>query len=120
MSHGHDNPIHHPEVQMSSSRGYFTGFLISLGLMFLATFLVASGSMPPFGLLLVITICAAIAVIAQIYFLLHLDISEHNIWNTVSLVLFIPLFIITIGLTWWMFSQLYLRTMPMMPGMGMH
>ncbi|MCE5360020.1 MAG: cytochrome O ubiquinol oxidase [Acidithiobacillus sp.] len=120
MSHGHDNPILHPEVQMASVRGYFTGFLISLLLMLAATAMVTSHAFPPFGLLLVISIYAAVSIIAQIYFLLHLDISEHNIWNTVSLVLFIPLFILTIGLTWWMFSQLYLRTMPMMPGMGMH
>lgn len=115
--HGHADPILHPEVQMSSGRGYFSGFLISTLLMLIATFLVSSHAAPPFGLLLVITVCAGISIIAQIYFLLHIDISEHNIWNTVSLVAFIPLFVLTIGLTWWMFSQLYLRTMPPMPGM---
>ena len=119
MSHGHDDPTLHPEVQMSTSRGYFTGFAISSILMLIATFLVTSRSVPPFGLLMVISVCAGIAIIAQIYFLLHIDISEHNIWNTVALVLFMPLFLITIGLTWWMFSQLYLHTMimPGMPGM---
>jgi cytochrome o ubiquinol oxidase operon protein cyoD len=113
MSHGAADPTMHPEVQMSTSKGYFLGFAISAFLMLVATFLVTSHSVPPFGLLMVISVCAGIAVIAQIYFLLHIDISEHNIWNTVALVLFIPLFLITIGLTWWMFSQLYLRTMDM-------
>ncbi|PKY11641.1 cytochrome O ubiquinol oxidase [Acidithiobacillus marinus] len=113
MSHGATDPTMHPEVQLSTSKGYFLGFAISIALMLLATALVTSHSVPPFGLLMVITVCAGIAVIAQIYFLLHIDISEHNIWNTVALVLFIPLFLITIGLTWWMFSQLYLRTMDM-------
>lgn len=113
MSHGAADPTMHPEVQMSTSKGYFLGFAISAFLMLVATFLVTSHSVPPFGLLMVISVCAGIAVIAQIYFLLHIDISEHNIWNTVALVLFMPLFLITIGLTWWMFSQLYLRTMDM-------
>ncbi|MGC9238822.1 MAG: cytochrome o ubiquinol oxidase subunit IV [Acidithiobacillus sp.] len=121
MSHGHVNPIDHPEVQMASRRGYMTGFILASVLMALATFLVSSHALPPFALLLAIMACAGFAVIAQVYFLLHIDISEHNIWNTVALVAFIPLFVITIGLTWWMFSQLYLRTMPMIPGMpGMH
>ncbi|MDD5374975.1 cytochrome O ubiquinol oxidase [Acidithiobacillus sp.] len=116
MSHGYDDPTLHPEVQMSTSRGYFAGFAVSSILMFVATFLVASRAVPPFGLLMVISVCAGIAIIAQIYFLLHIDVSEHNIWNTVALVMFMPLFLVTIGLTWWMFSQLYLRTM-IMPGM---
>ncbi|MCE5388424.1 MAG: hypothetical protein K0041_07590 [Acidithiobacillus sp.] len=121
MSHGHSNPIHHPEVQMASKRNYLTGFVIASLLMFAATWLVSAQALAPFGLLLAIMGCAGFAVIAQVYFLLHIDISEHNIWNTVALVMFIPLFVITIGLTWWMFSQLYLRTMPMIPGMpGMH
>ncbi|MBU2755039.1 hypothetical protein HFU84_08115 [Acidithiobacillus sp. CV18-2] len=121
MSHGHSDPIHHPEVQMATNRNYITGFVVSSLLMLAATILVKDHVLPSFGLLLAIIGCAGIAIIAQVYFLLHIDISEHNIWNTVALVMFIPLFIITIGLTWWMFSQLYMRTMPMMPGMpGMH
>ncbi len=117
MSHGHSDPVQHPEVQMSSVRGYLSGFLISVLLMLAATYMSATHAFPPFGLLMVITVCAAIATIAQTYFLLHIDTAEHNIWNTVSLVLFIPLFVLTIGLTWWMFSQLYLHTMPAMTGM---
>ncbi|WP_308388753.1 hypothetical protein [Acidithiobacillus sp. AMEEHan] len=121
MSHGHSDPIHHPEVQMASKSHYVTGFAIASLLMLAATILVSGHVLPPFALLLAIVGCAGLAIIAQVYFLLHIDISEHNIWNTVALVMFIPLFVITIGLTWWMFSQLYLRTMPMIPGMpGMH
>ncbi len=121
MSHGHANPIDHPEVQMANNRSYFTGFIVASFLMVAATFLVTGHMLPSFALLLAITGCAGLAVIAQIYFLLHIDLSVHNIWNAAALVAFIPLFVITIGLTWWMFSQLYLRTMPMIPGMpGMH
>jgi cytochrome o ubiquinol oxidase operon protein cyoD len=121
MSHIHSNPIEHPEVQMASKSSYLIGFIVASLLMLVATFLVSGQMLPPFALLLTIMGCAGLAVIAQVYFLLHIDISQHNIWNTVALVMFIPLFVITIGLTWWMFSQLYMRTMPMIPGMpGMH
>jgi len=121
MSHGHSNPIEHPEVQMASKGSYLTGFIVASLLMLVATILVSGKMLPSFALLLAIMGCAGLAVIAQVYFLLHIDISQHNIWNTVALVMFIPLFVITIGLTWWMFSQLYMRTMPMIPGMpGMH
>lgn len=120
MSHDVADPTLHPEVQMTSPRGYFLGFAISAFLMLVATFLVSSHAVPPFGLLLVISVCAGIAVIAQIYFLLHIDLSEHNIWNTIAIVLFMPLFLITIGLTWWMFSQLYMRTMDMSAMSPMH
>ncbi|WP_298170198.1 hypothetical protein [Acidithiobacillus sp.] len=122
MSHGHgSNPLAHPEVQMANNRSYVTGFIVASLLMAAATVLVSGHLLPPFALLLAITGCAGLAIIAQVYFLLHMDLSEHSIWNTVALIMFIPLFVITIGLTWWMFSQLYLRTMPMIPGMpGMH
>ncbi len=121
MSHSHVNPVEHPEVQMASRGSYLTGFVIASLLMLVATILVSDRMLAPFALLLTITGCAGLAVIAQVYFLLHMDFSQDNIWNTVALVMFIPLFVISIGLTWWMFSQLYLRTMPMIPGMpGMH
>jgi cytochrome o ubiquinol oxidase operon protein cyoD len=42
-----------------------------------------------------------------------MNISETQIWHTVALILFIPLFILTIGLTSWMFHGLYRRTMLM-------
>jgi cytochrome o ubiquinol oxidase operon protein cyoD len=113
----HDDPLQHPEVQVASGRGYLLTFLISTLLMGVSLLLVANHAMPPFGLMLVLSLCAGLAVIVQIYFLMHMDLSETHIWNTVALVLTIPLFILAIGLTAWMFSTLYERTMVMLPSM---
>ncbi|MHB1203538.1 MAG: cytochrome o ubiquinol oxidase subunit IV [Acidithiobacillus sp.] len=111
----HDNPLRHPEVQVASGRGYLLTFLVSTLLMGVALFLVTSHSVAPFGLMLALSLCAGLAVIVQIYFLMHMDLSEAQIWNTFALVLTIPLFILAIGLTAWMFHELYNRTMVMMP-----
>ena len=111
----HDDPLRHPEVQVASGRGYLLTFLISTLLMGVSLLLVANHAMAPFGLMLVLSLCAGLAVIVQIYFLMHMDLSEAHIWNTVALVLTIPLFILAIGLTAWMFSTLYERTMVMLP-----
>ena len=113
----HDDPLQHPEVQVASGRGYLLTFLISTLLMGVSLLLVANHAMAPFGLMLVLSLCAGLAVIVQIYFLMHMDLSEAHIWNTVALVLTIPLFILAIGLTAWMFSTLYERTMVMLPTM---
>ena len=58
---------------------------------------------------------AIIALLCQTFLSFGLDITRHNIWKSVSLVLTIPLFILTIGLTVWMFQQLAINTMVNMP-----
>lgn len=113
----HDDPLQHPEVQVASGRGYLLTFLISTLLMGVSLLLVANHALAPFALMLVLSLCAGLAVIVQIYFLMHMDLSEAHIWNTVALVLTVPLFILAIGLTAWMFSTLYERTMVMLPTM---
>ena len=113
----HDNPLQHPEVQAASGRGYLLGFLIPILLMGIVWVIVTSHAMAPFGLMLILSLCAGLAVIIQTYFLLHMDLSEAHIWNTFALVLVVPLFIIAIGLTAWMFHTLYERTMVMLPTM---
>ncbi|AEK56838.1 hypothetical protein HF288_12815 [Acidithiobacillus caldus] len=56
--------------------------------------------------------------IIQGYLILHMDLSHAQIWHTVAMVLFLPLFVVTIGLTAWMFHGLYERTMIMTPAMS--
>jgi cytochrome o ubiquinol oxidase operon protein cyoD len=57
---------------------------------------------------------ALLALIAQAFFFYGLDISQHQIWKSISLVLTVPLFVLSIGLTVWMFHELNGRMM-MMP-----
>ena len=123
MTQGTQNPLEHPEVQLASSRGYLLSFVISVALMTISLWMVKGHAISPVGLLMVTSVIAGIVIIVQGYLLLHMDLSDAQIWHTVAMVLFVPLFIVTIGLTAWMFHGLYARTMIMpaamsgMPGM---
>jgi cytochrome o ubiquinol oxidase operon protein cyoD len=116
MSEPQIDPISHGEVQQASLLGYTAGFFATLALLGAALLLTEFHVMPPSGL-------ALLALLCQTFLSFGLDITRHNIWKSVSLVLTIPLFILTIGLTVWMFQQLAINTMipgaNIMPGMTM-
>jgi cytochrome o ubiquinol oxidase operon protein cyoD len=123
MSEPETNPLLHGEVQQASLIGYSAGFLLTLLLLGVALLLTELRPMPAIYLLGSISGLAIIALFFQTFLSFGLDISRHNIWKSVSLVLTVPLFILTIGLTVWMFQQLAINTMipggNVMPGMSM-
>jgi cytochrome o ubiquinol oxidase operon protein cyoD len=123
MSEPEINPIQHGEVQQASLFGYTAGFFATLALLGAALLLTEFHVMPPTYLLGSIAGLALLALLCQTFLSFGLDITRHNIWKSVSLVLTIPLFILTIGLTVWMFQQLAINTMipgaNIMPGMTM-
>ncbi|AOU97924.1 hypothetical protein BI364_08060 [Acidihalobacter yilgarnensis] len=116
MSHGHDNPLDHPEVKLANTRGYLIGYVFALAMMILSLGLVKGHALTPNALTVVLSLIAFVVILVQLYFLFHLDLSETQIWHTVALVLTIPLFIMAVGLTIWMFYTLHMRTM--IPGLG--
>jgi cytochrome o ubiquinol oxidase subunit IV len=117
------DPVLHPEVQQASVTGYTVGFVMSLLLLLAALLLTEQHALPPLKLLGAISALAMVALFAQCFLFFGLNIALHNIWKSVSLVLTVPLFILTIGLTVWMFHQLDDLTMipgaQVMPGMTM-
>lgn len=123
MSAPDTNPLRHPEVQQAGIIGYTTGFLATLALLGAALLMTELHVMPPTPLLGSISGLAILALLCQTFLSFGLDITRHNIWKSVSLVLTVPLFILTIGLTVWMFQQLDALTMipgaNIMPGMSM-
>jgi cytochrome o ubiquinol oxidase operon protein cyoD len=123
MSEPQADPLLHGEVQQASVLGYTAGFLATLALLGAALLLTEFHMMPPLYLLGSISGLALIALLCQTFLSFGLDITRHNIWKSVSLVLTIPLFILSIGLTVWMFQQLAMNTMipgaNVMPGMTM-
>ncbi len=123
MSAPDPDPLHHPEVQEAGIIGYTAGFLATLVLLGVALLMTELHVMPPGPLLGSISGLAIIALLCQTFLSFGLDITRHNIWKSVSLVLTVPLFILTIGLTVWMFQQLDALTMipgsNIMPGMTM-
>ncbi len=121
MSTPDSNPLGHPEVQEAGILGYTAGFLATLVLLGVALLMTELHVMPPAPLLGSISGLAITALLCQTFLSFGLDITRHNIWKSVSLVLTVPLFILTIGLTVWMFQQLDMLTMipgsNIMPGM---
>ena len=108
------DPVLHPEVQQASFTGYTVGFVLSLLLLLAALLLTEQHALPPLKLLGAISVLAMVALFAQCFLFFGLNIALHNIWKSVSLVLTVPLFILTIGLTVWMFHEL--DDLTMMPG----
>lgn len=117
MSGDHTSPIEHPEVRLASAGGFTLAYVVTLALMLLSSALVLGHALPPDGLTAATGLTALVAVGTQMHFLFKLDLSGTRMWHTVALVLTIPLIILAIGLTAWMFHGLTLRTM--LPGPGM-
>ncbi|AEM47200.1 Cytochrome o ubiquinol oxidase, subunit IV [Acidithiobacillus ferrivorans] len=115
MTEHMQNPLNHPEVQLANGRAYLASFIISMLLMTVGLWLAVAHITTPFGTVLMTSFLAGVVVIIQGYFILHMDISHAQMWHTVAMVLFLPLFVVTIGLTAWMFHGLYQRTMIMPP-----
>ncbi|HKJ10143.1 MAG: hypothetical protein P8124_12640 [Gammaproteobacteria bacterium] len=116
MSHEQPNPLDHPEVRLASTRGYLTGFLISVSLMALSFGLVAGQALSAFYGRVAIATIAVLAVLAQTHFLFHLNWSETQRWHTLGFWLTIPLLVLLLGLSIWMFHSLDARAV--MSGVG--
>ena len=114
------DPLLHSEVRQASTGGYFAGYAASLILM-LAAFLVTQQHVLPYDVFLwVVSSLVVIALVAQAALFFGLGLSPAQAWKSVSLILTVPLFVFSIGLSVWMFHSLYPRTMPdKMPGMEM-
>ena len=112
MTHTPDKAWQHPEVQLAGG-GYIVAFVLGIAFMGLSFAIVRGQALAPMDIGVAISVVAGLTALVQCVLLLHMNISETQIWHTVALILFIPLFILTIGLTSWMFHGLYRRTMLM-------
>ena len=117
MAGSHSNPLEHPEVRMGGAVRYIVAFITTILLMFVAMLVaqhrVANPSMAYETFVVIVGVLLLVALILQALLYFGLDISQAQIWKSVSLMLTFPLFIITVGLTVWMFQSLDHRTMIM-------
>ena len=111
MAVDNTKPWEHPEVKLSSTIQYVAGYVISLALMGVSLLLVLDHSESRSTLVATITLIAFVSIITQLILLFHLDFSETQRWNTLTLMMNVPLLILSVGLTLWMFSHLYARVM---------
>jgi cytochrome o ubiquinol oxidase operon protein cyoD len=117
MSAPHSDPLAHPEVQQGNALRYISGFITTLLLMFAALMLTIRQHLPYVSYAEAVTGLAVLSLVTQATLFFGLDISRAHIWKSLSLLLTIPLFIISVGLTVWMFQSLATRTMLMPAGM---
>jgi len=110
MAHDIHDPLKHPEVQIANGWGYVASYVLSALLMAGVLVVVVYPSfvaMASFAL----PAAAALAVLIQIVLLFQLGFSKTHAWTTISFLLIVPLFVIAVGLTIWMFNSLDARTM---------
>ena len=114
---GIDNqrPWEHPEIKGASEIQYVIGYVLSLALLGLSLALVVDHAATAVVLISVISFVALVTVMLQLILLFHLDFSESQRWNSLTLMLNVPLLILSVGLTSFMFHALYTHVMA--PGM---
>ena len=111
MSTKTHDPLQHPEVQIAHGGQYAGAYILSLLLTGAPLWLIVHHLGTPWHLMFAVVASAAALTLVQGYFWLRLDFSKTQRWMTAAFVLFTPLFVMTIGLTAWMFATLYTRTM---------
>ena len=111
MTADNTKPWENPEIRLASGPQYLAGYVISLFLMGISLLLVLDHSESSAAILSTVTLIAFVSVGAQLILLFHLDFSETQRWNTITLMMNVPLLILSVGLTLWMFSHLYGRVM---------
>jgi cytochrome o ubiquinol oxidase subunit IV len=117
MSAPHSNPLDHPEVRMASAWRYIAGFISTIVLMEAAFMVTMRQQLPYVEYASTVAGLGLAALLSQAALFFGLDISRAQIWKSVSLVLTVPLFILAVGLSVWMFQSLMTRTM-IMPNMA--
>lgn len=106
MSESNPSHAHAPTLA-----GYLTGFGLALILTLIPFGLVAWGGLSIATALVVIAICAVLQVLVHLYFFLHLDMSEEQRWNTISIAFSALIMFVLVGGTVWLFYSLKFRMM---------
>lgn len=102
------NPSHAHEPTLA---GYLTGFGLALILTLIPFGLVAWDGLAIATTLVVIAICAVLQVLVHLIFFLHLDMSEEQRWNTISIAFSAVIMFVLVGGTIWLFYSLKFRMM---------
>lgn len=85
---------------------YVTGFVLSIGMTVVSFILVASHLLTSLGTLVVIVTLAALQIIVQLFFFLHLGRESKPRWNIYILLFALMVVIIIIGGSLWIMHNL--------------
>lgn len=105
------DPLRHPEVTSTTGTTVALGYGAALALMVAALLITQFKPISTIAVLSLTGLLAVLAITAQLLFLMRLDVSPPQIWKSVALVLTLPLLVVMLGLTGWMFHTLFVRVM---------
>jgi cytochrome o ubiquinol oxidase operon protein cyoD len=108
--HGHDSYVTH-----YAAKDYAIGFVLSLILTAIPFWLVMGNVLPPETTRFVIMGFAAVQVVVQMIYFLHLNSKSEGGWNMMAAILTIILLVIVLSGSIWV---MYHMNANMMPGMG--
>jgi cytochrome o ubiquinol oxidase operon protein cyoD len=114
--HGHGDHGHHGYVTHYSTRDYAIGFVLSLILTAIPFWLVMNNVLPPSTTRFVILGFAAVQVVVQMIYFLHLNSKSEDGWNMMALILTIVLLVIVLSGSIWVMYHMNANMMPAMGG----
>ncbi|MGH8853065.1 MAG: cytochrome o ubiquinol oxidase subunit IV [Telluria sp.] len=116
--HNHGDHGHHGYVTHYSAKDYAIGFVLSLILTAIPFWLVMGNVLPPETTRFTILGFAALQVIVQMVYFLHLNSKSEEGWNMMALILTIVLLVIVLSGSIWVMYHMNANMMPAMGGAG--
>jgi len=108
--HGHDVYVTH-----YSTKDYITGFVLAAILTIIPFWLVMGNVLPPDTTRWVVLGFAAVQLIVQMVYFLHLSSKSEGGWNMMALILTVVILVIVMSGSIWVMHHMNTN---MMPGMG--
>ncbi len=122
-THGHDEHggehgphVGHDEAAHGSLRDYVVGFVLSVILTAIPFWLVMGGVIADSGVTaLVILGLAAVQIVVQMVYFLHMNARSEGGWNLLALIFTLVLVVIVLAGSLWVMHHLNVNMMPMSP-----
>jgi cytochrome o ubiquinol oxidase operon protein cyoD len=114
--HGHNHDGHATYVTHYSAKDYAIGFVLSLILTAIPFWLVMANVLPTDTTRFVILGFAAVQVVVQMIYFLHLNSKSEDGWNMMAMILTVVLLVIVLSGSIWVMYHMNANMMPAMGG----
>jgi len=124
-AHGHDGHSHdehggehgpHEEAGHGSLRDYVIGFVLSVVLTAIPFWLVMGKVIPDPGVTAVVILAlAAVQIVVQMVYFLHMNARSEGGWNLLALIFTLVLVVIVLAGSLWVMHHMNTNMMPMSP-----
>ena len=111
MEHESASPLAHPEVRLANGPAYLAAFVLEAAGVFGGVWVLRAHLLGGLALTILLPVIGLIVLVAQSYLFFELNFSQGRAWYMASLLLTLPLVVITIAMTVLMFITLMHRTL---------